>query len=121
MGRFREYYRKSTFGEYAKETLASGIGTIIGSVQDSPVKIITIPLHIPFPLLIASSFILADWVSMLIHISPAHKLFHVFDLNIVRVYGFNVAEKMFGQSPAVRVTRLATLSFTEVRTFKAGP
>lgn len=62
MGRFREYYRKSTFGEYAKETLSGGVGTIVGSVQDAPVEVVTILPDVAFPLLIASSFVLADGV-----------------------------------------------------------
>ena len=118
VGRFREYYRQTLFSKDAEEAFPCGVGTKVGSVQDAVLKVVTVLLDIAHPLLIKPAFVHADRLPFFVHISPAHKLFHILNLNVVRIYNINITEEMFCQRPAISISRLTAFSFREVGTLQ---
>ena len=116
-----ENNRKSALGKLTEETLAAGIGSEVGSIENLVVKIISVTTDILHPFHVTASLILADGLAVSIQVPPAHKFLDILNQNVMWVDSLDITEQMFSQCPAVSVPRLTALCLGEVRTFQTGP
>ena len=67
---FRESDRQTMQGKLPKETLTTGVCTIVRSIEYAPVEVIAIFADVVHPTNIRLSFVLADRVSVFVHVAP---------------------------------------------------
>ena len=121
MRRLWEHNRQALAGEDAEEALSGGVGPKVCRVQDAMGEIIPTATDIAHPAEVKTASIFADGLAVLIEVAPHHKLADVFNLDIIGLEGINVAEKVLGECPTVRIAGLATFGPAEVGTFQGGP
>ena len=66
MSRYWKCYWQSFTGKLTKETLATGVCTVVGSVQDAPVKVIAVSANVSYPSYIGTTLVFADWLAVLV-------------------------------------------------------
>ena len=67
---FGESDRQTMQGKLPEETLTTGICAIVRCIEYAPVEVISIFADVVHPTDIRLSFVLADRVSVLVHVAP---------------------------------------------------
>ena len=67
---FGESDRQTMQGKLPEKTLTTGVCTIVRSIEYAPVEVIAIFADVVHPTNIRLSFVLADRVSVLVHVAP---------------------------------------------------
>ena len=116
-----ECNRQSVLCKQTEETLTRSVSPKVSGIEDAPVIIIAVTLNAAYPSKVATSLVFADRLSVLVQITPTHKLFNILDNDIIGMQSRDVPKQMLCQSTAVSITRLPTFRLGEIGAFQTGP
>ncbi len=119
--RFRPCDRQACSGKLTEEPAAGGVGSVVGGVEYAVLEPVTVSADVLHPPPVQLPRILVDRFAVLVEVAPRHELFDVFDLDVVRVDRFDVAEQVFGQRAAVGIAGSAAFGLAEIGAFQRGP
>ena len=92
MCRFGPYDRQVQPREDTEEACAARPCAVVRCVEQTVVELVTELLYVADPFEVQPALVAADRFAVLIEVAPAHELFHVLNVDVVRLQRIDVSE-----------------------------
>ena len=85
MRRLREHDRQVSMRKDTEEPRAARSCSVVSCVEQTVVEAVASLAYVCHPLHIEPSFVAADRLALFVEVAPTHELFHVLNIDVVRL------------------------------------